>query len=423
MQVEIVEKDGLRREITIEVPADVVDAAYDKIFTEFRKNAKIKGFRPGKIPLSVIRTKFKQEATAEVVDDLVNKYFNEVVKEKKLAPVSKPVVSKVDIDEGKPLTFTVGIEILPEIDTIKLDDLIIQQPKIEVPGEEVDRVVEQLRKSHADIRTVERPAGPNDILICSLEVIEGDIDTGDIPLDNQEIDLDNEYTVREFRQGLVGVSRDDTRDITIDYADDYQDEKFAGKSITYKVVVKEVKERVLPLLNDDFARQVGQSQTLLELRLDIRKHLEAEQRRAAFRAGKKTIVDQVTEQNPIEVPESMVASYLEGIIEDYRQQNEKFDEAELRDKYRPVGVNAVRWYMLYHRLAEQENIEVSSEDTENWIKKFAENYRMDVLKAKEILAKTGKVSEIKDNILEEKVVDFLMARAGVRVGTAENKEG
>jgi trigger factor len=422
LKAEMAEKEGLKRELNIEVPAEVVDQEFNKIYGEYSKKAKIKGFRPGKVPVKVIRSRFKNEATADVVDSLINKYFEEALKEKNIEPIGKPVLSSVDIDEGKPMSFTIGFEVLPDIDKVNYDEIRIDMPKIEVTDEEVDRVLNQMRKGSADIRSVDRPAEKSDIVICDLQVVAGDIETDDKILQNQEIDLDNEYTVKEFREGLVGVKRDDIPEIKIEYGDDYPDEKFAGKSITYKVKVNEIKERVLPLLNDDFAKQVGHGETLLELKLAIRKHVESEKKADAARIAKKSLIDQLVEKNQINVPESMVESYLNGVVEDYKKNEEKFDEAEIREKYRPVGQNAVRWYLLFHRLAEQEKIEVSTDDTENWIKNFADNYRMEVPQAKELLAKTGKASEIRDGILEEKVVDFLMTRAG-HEGTLENKEG
>ena len=423
MNIEVVEKEGLKRELNIELPAEVVNEEYEKVYNEYRKKAKIKGFRPGKIPATVVRNRFKQEATADVVDNLINKYFPEALEEKKLEPIGKPVLSKVDIGEGKPLTFTIGFEILPEIESVKYDAMVIDEPVIDVPDSEIDKVLDQMRKGNAEIRSLERPAGEHDIVIGDLEIIEGDLEADTKAMQNQEIDLDNEYTVKEFREGLIGASRDETREIKISYPDDYSDQNFAGKSLTYKVLVKEIKERILPQLNDDFAKLIGQGETLLELRLAIRKHIEQEKKSEAARGAKKSIIDQMVEKNPIEVPESMVESYLNGVIEDYQKNEEKFDEKELREKYRPVGINSVRWYLLFHRLAVQEKIEVSAQDTENWIKMFAANYRMEVPQANELLAKTGKASEIKDGLLEEKIVDFLMSKAEKKQGTAENKEG
>lgn len=412
MNIEVVEKEGLRRELTIEVPVEIVDKTYEKIYDDFRRKAKIKGFRPGKVPVNIVRSRFKNEVTAELIDQLVGQYYDKAVQEKKLQPVGDPVLSSVDVDEGKPFKFTVGIEVLPQIDTVKCENLVIEKGETEIPDSEVDHVLEHLRKSHGEIRSVERAAKADDILIGDLDAISGDVDILDTKsVQNQEIDLGSEYTHKGFKDGLAGIKRDETREITIEYPADSHNSKFAGKKVTYKVAVKEIKERILASLDDSFAKQIGQGETLLELRLNIRKQLEVDRRSDHLRSNKKKIVDQIVGQNAIEVPQGMLDSYLKNVIDDLRQNAKDLNEEEARKQYHPVGINAIRWFLLFHELAKQEKIEVSTEDTENWIKRFAVNYRMEIPKAKELLSKTGKVAEIRDGILEDKVIEFLMSKA------------
>ena len=421
MNIEVVQKDGLKRELNIEIPADVVDAAYNKIFQTLSLKAKIDGFRPGKIPLKVIKSRFKQEATAEIVDDLVNKYYTEAIKEKNLEPVGTPVLSKVDIEEGKPMTFTLGIEVMPKLETIGFDGISVEKKEAKVEDKDIDAVVEMMRKQKASLESVEREAQPTDMLICDLEPVAGFIEgLGEIPLANQEIDLDSPNTIKEFREALTGAKRDDSREIVLSYPEDHADAKFAGKSVTFKTTVKEVKERVLPELTDAFAKQTGMGETVPELKIKLREQMMQEQEAELARKRKKTIVDQMVEKNSFDVPDAMVETYLTNVIEDQKQQNEKVDEKAIREQYRSMGVDTVRWYLIYHRLAAQEKIEVSAEDTEKWIKRFADNYRMDVGKAKEILAKTGRASEIKDGLLEEKVLEFLQSKVGAQNGAKEN---
>ncbi|MCK5127813.1 MAG: trigger factor, partial [candidate division Zixibacteria bacterium] len=414
VKIEVVEKDGLKRELNIEIPADVVDTAYEKIYNQLSKNAKIPGFRPGKIPMNVVRKKFKPEATAEIVDELVNKHYHEAIKEKKLEPVGTPVLSKVDIDEGKAMTFTLGIEVMPVIEDIKYDGLKIEKQDHTIEDKDVDEVVEMMRKQQASLSSVDREAKEADMLICDLEPIGGAVDAlnSDVPLVNQEIDLDGPNTVKEFKDALIGAKRDEVKEVVLSYPEDFTDRKFAGKSITFKTTVKEVKERVLPELNDGFAKLTGMAETYLEFKIKLREQMAKEKEAEGARKTKKEIVDQMIEKNSFDVPDAMVETYLKNVVEDNKQQNEKADEKEIREKYRPMGIETVRWYLIYHRLATQEKIEVSSQDTEKWIKRFADNYRMEMDKAKEILAQTGKASEIKDGLLEEKVLDFLTQKTG-----------
>lgn len=421
MKVEVIEKDGLKREMTVEIPVDIVDAAYTKIYDQLKKNAKLDGFRPGKTPLSVIRQKFKPEATAEVVDELIKKYYGEAIAEKKLEPVGTPTLSNVDIDEGKPMSFTLGIEVMPQIETIKTDCLEITKKEAAVDDEKVDEFLEQIRKEHASLRAVDREATEADVVFVDLKPISGAVEAlGDTPLNNQEIVMDGENTVKEFKDGLLGVKRDDTREITLTYPEDFQVEKYAGESVTFEATVKEVKERVLPELNDEFAKQTTMGETILELKLKIRENMQKEVEAEIARARKKEIVDQIVELNDFDVPDTMVDSYLAGVVKEHQQQDPKADGKEIREKFHSTGVNTVRWYLIYHRLAVQEKIEVSPEDTEKWIKNFADTYHMDVDKAKEILAKTGRAEDIKDGLLEEKVLDFLADKAEAKTEPSKN---
>jgi len=421
LQVEIITKEGLKRELNIEVPAEVVGDAYVRAYEQIRKKAKIDGFRPGKAPINVIRNRFKPEATAEIVDELINRFYHEAVREKKLEPVGTPVLTRVDVDEGKPLIFTLGIEVLPELEAIARDGLEVNEPDGSVADKDVDELLASIRHDAASLRTVNRAAEKSDVVICDLEPIAGAVEgIGDMPLSNQEIDLESPRTVEPFKKGLTGARQDEMREVILTYPENHEDKQFAGKTVTFRVVAKEIKERVLPELNDAFAKRVGMGETLLELRLSLRQRLEQERRAEIGRMQKRQIIDQMVGRNVFDVPETMVESYLKNIVEDHREHDPKADEKQIREKYRPAGINMVRWYLLYHRLAVLEKIEVSPEDTENWIKRFAENYRMDAGRAKEILNKTGRQAEIRDGILEDKVLAFLLSKATIKKGSTDN---
>jgi len=424
LNIEVIEKEGLKRELKIEIPAETVDESFGRILQIFRQKTKIKGFRPGKTPLSVIRSRYKEEVKAEVVDELVKKFYQEAVQEKKLATVGQPLLTDIDIDEGKPMKMTLVVEVMPEIETVHYDGITIEEKPFEIADEEIDKVVDEMRKSGATLQAVDRAATAEDAIICDLEAAEGDTDIFEEKyFQSQEIDLDSPYTDPEFKKALTGANRDDMRDVTINYPENYQNPRFAGKTVTYRVTVNEIKEKILPTVDDEFAKQSGQGETVLEMRLNIRKQLEKEAETDQLKDKKRQLIDQIGEKNPVEVPTSMVDAYLENIIKDFKENNREIDEAEIKDKYRPAGEKTVRWFMLFHRLAKQENIEVSPEDTENWIKTFAANYHMEVAQAKQVLAQSGRASEIKDGILEERVIDFLMAKSGGNQDVKVSKEG
>ena len=412
MKSEIKSSDGLVREIEVEIPADMVDAAFSEQYKKYQKEAKIKGFRPGKVPMTVIKTKFYDLIRGEVLQDLVSKSYPQVVREHKLKVASAPDFPEMDIHEGSPFKYTAKLEVMPEIEKVDYEKIVMPKEEIEVRDAEVDAVVEYLRKKKADIRKVDRAATKNDIMILDLTVLDDPnklLETD--KFDNIELDLSSEVTVKEFREALDGAKVDDEREVQVNYPEDFSNTRLAGKSIKYLCKIKEVKEKVLPEANDAFAKANGESETMLEMRLKIRNDLKKQKELDHKQWERGEVRRQVVEKNKILIPEAMIEKYLESIMEDMKKRNEPFEEKAVREQYRTVAEDSIRWNLLSEKLAELEKIEVFPSDTENWIKSFAENYKMELDKAKQMLAQSGRLQEIRDNLLEDKVIDHILSKA------------
>jgi trigger factor len=221
-------------------------------------------------------------------------------------------------------------------------------------------------------------------------------------------------TIKEFREHIPGMKVGEEKNIEVVYADDYSDRAFAGATITYACILKTVKEVILPELDDSFAKQTQIGETLLEMRLKIREDLKRQRDEAEKRNQRHEIVHQMAEINAIPIPEGMVAEYLESVVEDFKKQYPKAtadDETQIKQNYRHVGIEAMRWDIIWHQLAEQEKIEVLPPDTENWINEFAHRNQITMEQAREALNKSGKVSTLRDSLLEEKVLDWLISNA------------
>jgi len=403
--------DGLVREIEIEIPAETVDAAFAEAYHKYRKEAKIKGFRPGKAPLTVIKGKFQAAIYEDVLQELVNKSYPDAVREHKLDIASHPKFPDLNLREGEPFVYTARVEIMPELNEVDFSGLTLPQDEIEVRDDEVDTVVEYLRKKHADVRPVERTAEKDDIVIVDLNKLEdpGNVLEGD-SFAETEIDLGSGYTVKEFRDAIIGSKAGDEREITVEYPDDYSDERFAGKHVKYSAKIKEVKHRVLPPADDAFAKKTGEVETMLEMRLKIHNDLKLQKERDRRQFNRDEIRRQLNEKNEIPIPDAMVKNYLDSLVEEFKQKNQPFEEDKVAEQYGPMAVSSLRWNMLMHQLAKSEKIEVLPSDTENWIKAFAEGYQMKFDEARDMLAKSGRIQEIRETILEDKVYDFLMAK-------------
>ena len=404
----------MMREVKVQLPAEVVESELAKKFEEVRKEARFDGFRPGKAPLARVKSEYGPAVRAAVQEDLIRNSYPDAVRQQELRVASYPTVTTADYVEGGGFGYTAEVEVYPQIDKVAYDGMELTVAQIEVDDKDVNEFVEGLRRRLSELRPVDRPAGPADVVAADLKKLHDPslVLSGDKFAD-QEIDLGNPVTVREFKEQLVGAKAGDEIDIEVNYPEDYPDAAFAGATVKYQCRVKEVRERILPEFNDAFAKQTGQAETALELRMQIRKEIEASLKQEQNRHKRGQIIKQLCEKNNIPIPEGLIDEYLNNVVEDFKKRYEDTDEANVRISYREVGVKTIRWNLLFNHLAEQEKIEVLPSDIEERIKKFADNYKMSVEKAKEALSRSGSIAEIRDSILEEKVLDFLVDKAKV----------
>ncbi len=303
---------------------------------------------------------------------------------------------------------------LPLIGTIDLSNLQITSVDIEVKDEDVNAVAESIRTMYADFRPVDREVLNNDLVVVDLKKLyDPQLVLKDNVMRDIEIDLTRAYTVKEFKEQLPGMKAGGEKEIEVVYDNDYPDRVFAGAHIKYLCTVKEVRERVLPEFNDAFAKRTGQAETALELKIKIRENLKRRYAEDQKRIHKSQIIRQICEQNQIPVPSSLVEDYLDAMVEEEKERNPDIDEAEMRKNFRGIAVNTIRWHMLYRHVAKQEKIEVSPSDSEKLINDLAADYKTTYDEAKQALERSGKIASIKDTLLEEKVLDFLIGRVKV----------
>jgi trigger factor len=412
LKFELKSSDGLTREIEVEIPAERVDTAFSKQYDKYRKQAKIKGFRPGKAPLNLIKSMFSDTIRGDIFQELVSESYPDAIKELELKVASQPDIPEFELKEGQPLKYTAKVEVMPEIESINYDGLELPEDEVEVRDSEVDTVVDYLKKKQAEIKAVDRPAKEDDVVLADLVKLDDpDNALKETEFKDYEIELSGSYTVDEFKTALTDAKAGDVKEITVVYPFDYSVDFLKGKTIKYQCTVKEVKERVLPPENDEFAKTQGNVGTMLELRLKIREDLKKQKEMDRLKWRKDEIRRQLLEKNNVSVPEGMRENFIDSIIEEYKEKDRSFDEKEVREQYRPFAEDGIRWNLLFDFITETENIEVLPSDTENWIKEFAEGHKMEISQAKEILSKSGKTREIRNSLLEDKVFDFLISKA------------
>ena len=412
MKVEVNEKEGLVRELKVEVPAEKVNSEINQKLTDFRKKADLKGFRKGKVPMPMIKSLYGEEARAMVADELIKSTIGSAAREKDLRVAATPKLTHLDFTEVGDLVYTAEVEVFPEMQDVTYEGLEVQEAKPEVSDKDVDEIAEFYRERFSETRPVTREAKDSDLIVVDMEkkddpkgIMEQD------KFEGVEIDLSKGQTIKEFKEQLPGLKTGEEKDVRVEYAEDYPEERFAGASITYHVIVKEVKEKILPDFDDALAKRSGQAETALELKMKIRKELEQEKMQQEKNKQRGELIHQLSEKNKLPIPDGLVEEYLDSMVEDYKKQFPDADPADMRKQYRDNAETSIRWNLLFHRLAEQEGLEVSQSDVEEWIKGFAQSNNVSAEQAKEVLARSGRSDSIKESILEQKVLDFLADRA------------
>jgi len=412
VKVEVKNGEGLTRELSAEIPAETVHSEIDKRLAELGKDVRIDGFRKGKAPLGRLRAEFGDKVKMDVIDDLFRQSLTMAIDEHKLKIAGRPTVTALNLADDGTLTYQAELEVFPEIGKVNYQDIQLQAADLTVRDQEVDAIVEHLRKQFSELRSLDRPAEENDVVEVDLTKVadpNGALDDDSFP--GLQIDLSSPATIKEFKEQLPGVKAGDEKEIEVVYDDDYSDPTFAGAHVTYSCRVKSVNERILPDVDDAFAKRTGMGETALELRLKVRERLVKEKENEQGRAHRRELVSLLCSQNDVAIPEGPVGEYLDNLVKDFRERGEEFDEKALREKYRPVGIKSMQWDLLWRALVEQEKIEVLPEDTENWIKGFATYHKVTVEQATESLHKAGKIQDLRESILEEKVLNFLLGQA------------
>ncbi|MGO9588906.1 MAG: trigger factor [Candidatus Acidiferrales bacterium] len=419
-----------KREIELEIPAENVQKATEKVARDIARVARIPGFRPGKAPVTLVRRRFADDIQGEVVQSLVPEYLEKALDEKKLVPVTRPEVDKVEFKEGEPLRFRAIFEVLPEFELGDYKNLTIQVDEIEVGDAQVDKTLEEMRERAATFVPVEgRPAQDGDHVLIKLSGVPAE--GGDpVQADNILVNIGAEETLASFTENLRGANAGETRQFEARYPDDYPDEKLAGKTYNYSVEVQGVKEKKLPELNDDFVKdaagaqgpEVGGVTTLDELRKKIRENLDAAKEQQQNSQAREKILAELVKQHDFPVPEALIEGQMDTRLErmarslaaqgvDPRAVN--VDWVSLRRRQRDNAVNDVKAELLLDRVATAENIDATDEDVEKEIAKLSEQSGESATALRARLTKQGALDRIKSKLRSEKTIDWLYRTARI----------
>jgi len=407
-----------KREIEVEIPAAEVSRETDSLIQKYQKLARLPGFRRGHVPASIIRQRFGEDIKNDMVDALVPRYFRKQADKLGLIPVSQPRVTDLHVHEGEPLRFKASFEVMPELTVEGYKELRADKPAISVTDEEIEQALNDLREQHAAFTSVEgRPLADGDFAQVSLDGKPKDGEGNPVHMDDILVEIGGKNTMPEFTENLRGAATGGEPSFDVTYPEDSSDKRLAGKTFNYTVKVQSIKQKSLPELNDQFAKELGEFTNLEEVRKRIREGMEVERKHAVEREAKDKLVAELVKRNDFEVPEALVERQIDIRLERglralaaqgmKPEDIKKMDLNRLRAGQREQALQEVKASLLLDKIAQEEKVEVSDEEIGREVEALAKQSKQTPEAIRARLTRDGALDRIRNRIRNEKTLDFL----------------
>ena len=374
MQVKIEDQSSIKKVLSFEIPKETISKELNKAYAELKKKVDVKGFRKGKVPRKVLENRFSADVHAEVAPRLIQEAFVEAVEDHKLDIVGGPQLNPPKFNPDADYAFTITVEVKPELDDIDLEGLEIKKRLYEVTETEIESQIYMLQKTMATKRKVEeeRPVKEEDFVLIDYEgFLNGETFEHTPKVENYVTAINKEPLPKEISEKLIGAIPVQDLEVEVVYADDFHDENLSGKTIQYKVTLKEIQEEVLPEANDDLVKDLEQYETLEDVKTAIRDNLEKGIDQRVKHEMSEQIFSQIIEKIEFQVPQALVEGELNGIIAEteqaYAQNNTSLEEVGLspeimQEKYRDVAEKQARRHLILDKIISQEKMDLSEEE-------------------------------------------------------------
>lgn len=423
MKVEYADITETRKRLTIEIPSETVDAAIDRLTARLGRSAKVPGFRPGKVPVKVVWQRFRDEILHDVAHDLVPQALDDALGERNLDPVDTPDVRDVVVEPGQPLTFAATFETVPAFDPGEYRGIALRRHSAAVTDEDVEQAIERLRQRAARFEPVEgRPLEATDWATVDLERQDAGGDKEPERHQDVTIDLAAEANPPGFSAHLTGLEAGARADFTVEYPAGHAVEEMAGRSVRYGVTIKAIKQRVVPALDDEFAKDLGSFASLAALRERVRQDLEHEAAHEADSALRADLLAQLAGRVPFAVPDSLVERELDRRVEDFARRlieqrvdprTAGIDWNEFRSAQRDAAAEAVKAALALDEIARREPVTVGDDEVAREIARFAERSGRTPEAVRAQVEKDGGEARLRGGLRREKTMDLLLANAAI----------
>jgi trigger factor len=437
MKTEFIDVSDTQKHLVVEIDSTVVDAEIDKVSRDYSKAARIPGFRPGKVPTKVVRQRFRDQILHDVAHGLIPRAVDEALRERGVEPVDTPDIKDVVVEEGQPLKFTASFETVPPIEPGDYASLTVHRKAARVEDDAVDQALSQLRERGARYEPVEgRPVEMGDSVL--MDLVRTAVKKTEEPLiiipgqdrpqpetetdkhDNVTVDIGAPANPPGFDDALLGVNAGDEKSFDVTYPDDYTIKELAGTRVRYDASIKAIRKRVVPELDDEFAKDLGEFDSLAALRTRVRADLEHEAGHEAERQVRAELLKQLSTRVQFDVPASLLNREIDRRVEEFvrRLMEQQIDPMqtninweEFRERQREGAAEAVRSALVLDEVARRENVAPSEAEIEAEVSRYAERTGRTAAAVRARLEKEGGLGRLYTGLRREKAVAFLLSRA------------
>jgi len=427
MKASLQDITAVKKRFFVEIESAEVDKKLNEAYGELRKKAKIPGFRPGKAPRKILETRFGDQVTEDVTRSLINETFPKAIEEVKAFPVSAPVLENEPVKQGCRFKYSMVMEVRPQFEVKDYLGLEVEKVQHSITEEDLEKELDRIRRANGKLVSIDedRPIQKDDYVTLDYEGFEGGDPLDGINASNFLLNVGSHDFHPQFEERLIGLKKGENSKINVDFEDTYYHSRLAGKSVDFETRVVDIREMVVRELNDEFARGLGADfNDLQEFKNEVRDSMIAREKLRVERETKQGLLKQISDSVDFELPQSLVESEIDYTIENVRQyllrsgsnlEKSGLSEEKLRKDYRAESERRVKGMLVLAEIAESEEISISEEDVAEGFKELASSTGQDPASLREHYEATNRVSFMREKLLEEKTLNYLLEHANIKI--------
>jgi len=412
--------EGCKHSLEISIPAEELESETNRVVSDVQKRAKLPGFRPGKAPATIIRKQFAGDIRQQAMESLIPKALQKQIEAENLNVVGTPDISDVHFHDGEPLRFKATFEVVPEIELGEYKNVEVGYHEPEVTEEDIAKRIDEIREQKAQYINIDpRPVEDGDHAVVSLESLEG-VEGEPVKTDEMVLEIGGKDTLEAFTENLRGLTPGDEKDFEVSYPEDYGSARLAGKTVKFHAVLKGLRKKELPELDDEFAQELGDYRTVDELREAVRKAIHGQREYEAQQEAKNAIVDKLVDAHDFPVPEVFIERQIQNrveqsvramVAEGMDPRGMKLDWAKVRETQREKALREVKASLLLGKISERESIHATRDEVDREVEKAARQQRKPVAAVHMEFEKDGTLGRIASHIQTDKTLAFLFEHA------------